>query len=236
MRIVSVRRFSPSALKLSAHHRAAWILKPFLYCHETGEALIERCPKCLREMGWARTSGVEFCDFCLNDDLDPAVFLSNAVSPDRLPDDQLQLYSNIVRLIVPSERPSTIAPRELEGWANWEIFDLIITLAKIMQRRFEGRRGTGLGYSKLTWHPYLMAAGTAVAAWPHGMLDVIDYMMTGTDTPSRSDLYGRAKWLGPLECPQYYTSDINVRTAIKRLVDRYYPPRRSTPDLFGERI
>lgn len=230
-----VRRFSPSALRLSAHHRAAWTLKPLLYCHETGEALIERCPECQREMGWFRTNGIEFCEFCVNDNLDPISDLRNAVSPDRLPDDQLTLYRDIVRLIVPSATPSAIIPRELEGLANWEIFDLIITLAKIMQRRFDGRRRTGLGYSKLTWHKYLMAAGSAVAAWPNGMLDVIDYMMMGKNAPSRSGLYGRAKWLGPLDCPQHYTSSINVRIAIKRLVDRFYPPRRPAPDLFVER-
>lgn len=64
---IRTRRFSPSALRLSAHHRALWQLRLLPFCSETWEYLLDRCPRCYSVQRWYRTNGIERCDFCVED-------------------------------------------------------------------------------------------------------------------------------------------------------------------------
>ncbi|HEX8226021.1 MAG TPA: hypothetical protein VF605_19615 [Allosphingosinicella sp.] len=64
---IRTRRFSPAALQISPHHRAAWQLRPFPFCTETWQYLIDRCPRCSGLQRWHRTNGIERCDHCVED-------------------------------------------------------------------------------------------------------------------------------------------------------------------------
>ncbi|WP_203226150.1 hypothetical protein [Rhizobium gallicum] len=65
--IVSHRRVAPRSLKLAERQKRIWALRPFSFDLETGERLLDHCPVCGRQLGWARSYGVSFCDKCHDD-------------------------------------------------------------------------------------------------------------------------------------------------------------------------
>jgi hypothetical protein len=69
------RRVSPRALAISPHHRAIHDLRPFSFCPETLEILIDACPLCKKHLGWLTTRGVMFCEHCVDRDGNPLVDL-----------------------------------------------------------------------------------------------------------------------------------------------------------------
>ncbi|NKI99964.1 AbrB/MazE/SpoVT family DNA-binding domain-containing protein [Novosphingobium sp. SG707] len=60
------RRFSPTALAQSPHHRGLWQLRILPVCIETWTYLEDRCPNpvCGRRQAWRRTTGIDLCDYC----------------------------------------------------------------------------------------------------------------------------------------------------------------------------
>ncbi len=63
-----VRRFSPSALATSPHHRAIWDVRLIPACTITGEILLCSCgsPEC-GPTGWSATLGIDRCEHCMAD-------------------------------------------------------------------------------------------------------------------------------------------------------------------------
>jgi hypothetical protein len=63
---LSTRRFSPASLSTSAHHRALWSVRPFPFCEESWEYLLNRCPDphCGVVQRWYYPSGIDLCDRC----------------------------------------------------------------------------------------------------------------------------------------------------------------------------
>jgi hypothetical protein len=117
-------------------------------------------------LGGFSAVGVEFCEHCLDDEDDPTTDL-RLPTTDRLSEQDLCLYSQVARLIVPAGDPSTLAPAKLVGWAPWEIFDVIVTLTMILERRSNRWGGFGfvprdertrLDQNELTWHGSLIVA------------------------------------------------------------------------------
>ena len=57
-----VRRYSPSSLRKSGHHRAQWMIEPLRYCPESLELLSSDCPICGATLGWRKTLRVTVCE------------------------------------------------------------------------------------------------------------------------------------------------------------------------------
>lgn len=169
--------------------------------------------------------GVEFCEHCLSDEDDPATDLRLAVT-DHLSEQNLRLYRQIAALIVPAPDPSTLAPTKLAGWAPWEIFDLIVTLTMILERRANRWSGFGLvprgertrlTQNELTWHESLMVD------WPKGIEEVVVLMMQHRDDEVRHHALGRAKEIGPLAFPRDLSGTPRIAAEIDAAVSRVYP-------------
>ncbi|RZK03396.1 MAG: hypothetical protein EOO76_03095 [Novosphingobium sp.] len=58
------RRISPASLKVSPHHRIAWLHSLLPYCPESLELLIDECPRCRKRLGWRRGWGIDTCEHC----------------------------------------------------------------------------------------------------------------------------------------------------------------------------
>ena len=226
-----VRRVTPASLRIFPYHRAAWLLRVFQYCPETGERLISTCPNCGRPLGWTRTVGIEFCEYCLDDEDNPTTDLRLATT-DYLPVQDLRLYSQAAGLIVPAAGPSNLAPAKLVGWAAWEIFDLIVTLTMILERRSNRWGGFGfvprgerirLNQNEVTWHGSLMVAVQTVVDWPKGIEEVVVLMMQHRDDEFRHNALGRAKEIGPLAFPRDLSGTPRIAAEIDAAVTRVYP-------------
>lgn len=63
---LGTRRFSPASLAHSDHHRALWCLRPFPFCDESWEFLVDRCPSphCGVVQRWYYPAGISLCDRC----------------------------------------------------------------------------------------------------------------------------------------------------------------------------
>jgi hypothetical protein len=190
--------------------------------------------------------GVEFCEYCLDDEDNPETDLRWAIT-ERLPEQDFELYRQVANLVVPSSDPSKIVPRRLRGWASWEIFDMILTLTMILQRR--SSRYGGLGFLQmyenfrlaqgddLTWHQSFMLAARTVADWPKAIEEIIDLMMRYRDDEARHNAFGRAKEIGPLAFPDDLSGTPRIAAEITSVIDRVYPrrirrsnrPRRASP-------
>ncbi len=203
----------------------------FEFCPETGERLISACPNCGTPLGWTRTMGIEFCEHCLNDEGDPVTDLRLAVA-DHLSEQDFRLYKQIAALIVPATEPSTLAPARLAGWAPWEIFDLIVTLTMILERRANRWSGFGfvprgkqtrLNQNALTWHESLMIAAQTAIDWPKGIEEVVVLMMQHRDDEVRHHALGRAKEIGALAFPRDLSGTPRIAAEIDAAVGRMYP-------------
>jgi hypothetical protein len=138
------------------------------------------------------------------------------------------LYSQVARLIVPAGDPSTLAPAKLVGWAPWEIFDLIVTLTMILERRSNRWGGFGfvprdertrLDQNELTWHGSLIVAAQTVVDCE----EVVVLMMQHRDDEVRHNALGRAKEIGPLAFPRDLSGTPRIAVEIDAAVTRVYP-------------
>lgn len=244
LRESKVRRVAPASLRISPYHRAAWLLRVFQYCPETGERLISICPNCGKPLGWTRTVGIEFCEHCLDKEDDPTTDLRLATT-DRLSEHELCLYSQVAGLIAPATDPGKLAPARLVGWAPWEIFDLIVTLTMILERRSNRWGGFGfvrsgertrLNQNELTWHGSLMVAAQSVVEWPKGIEEIVVLMMQHRSDEVRHNALGRAKEIGPLAFPGDLSGTPRIGAEIDAAVTRVFPHvlrrknRRSGPN------
>jgi hypothetical protein len=231
LRESKARRVAPASLRIFPYHRAAWLLRVFQYCPETGERLISTCPNCEKPLSWTRTVGVEFCEHCLDDEDNPTTDLRLATT-DGLSEQDFPLYSQVAGLIVPAADPSTLAPAKLLGWAPWEIFDLIVTLTMILERRSNRWGGFGfiprgertrLNQNELTWHGSFMVAARTVVDWPKGIEELVVLMMQHRDDEVRHSALGRAKEIGPLAFPRDLSGTPRIAAEIDAAVTRVYP-------------
>jgi hypothetical protein len=63
---IETRRFSPTSLAASPHHRALWSIRVLPFCEESWEMLTDRCPAadCGAVQRWHRANGIDRCDQC----------------------------------------------------------------------------------------------------------------------------------------------------------------------------
>lgn len=195
----SLRRVSPASLRQSAHHRAIGMIRPLTYCPESGEMLISQCPNpaCGKPLRWNYAFGINFCEFCLDEDSYPTTDLRDFDQP-KLPCDDLEVYRWTAALLGPHGARGPEIPPFFQSWHGWEIFDMAVMLATILARR-SGDRATLSGpalFAQEDWHQNFMTAARAVLKWPDGVKDIVTLMKEFS--ASRSGYYSRSKELGPL--------------------------------------
>ena len=132
------RRFSPSSLIRSVHHRAAWCVRALPFCEESWELLTDRCPsdRCACVQRWHRTNGIDRCDRCGGP--------LTAASVETVPQDIRPALSMLGGLVHHDDRRRSHSldalPDEVRMIGAGPVFDLAVAIAGFVDPRIRGRR------------------------------------------------------------------------------------------------
>lgn len=220
------RRVSPRSLRVSPRHRALWELRPFAFCPDSREELIDRCPVCERHLGWKRTAGVAFCDFCVDEDGDPTVDLRDHVRPLVEAADEAAL-AFACDLIHPvghrRERARKALHPEFSAVGPGETFELLLALASAVEtssgrpgddfRSFESRSS----YARLT-APVMARAARVILSWPTEFRDLAEEIRQSA--PARTGRTPMVREFGALaQTARVRHLSPNVRAILLRELD-----------------
>ncbi|PWG01997.1 hypothetical protein [Sphingosinicella humi] len=154
-----VRRFAPASLALSPHHRAMWQLRPFPFCSETWQYLVDQCPRCGAVQRWYHANGIDRCDQCVEElSLAPA---------ETVPDEERPALRFAIGLVHadPALRQRSLfeLPAELQALGPAAAFELLVRLTTLVDGEMaKNRVGT---FS--TWSLPAARITSAIArAWP----------------------------------------------------------------------
>jgi hypothetical protein len=164
-----VRRFSPSALARSPHHRALWDVRLLPACTETGEILLDRCGNddCGRT-GWSATLGIDRCEHCMTD--------LTLQAPATIPDETRIRLAEVAGLLSHDDhvRHASLAllPPRVAALGASNIVDLLTRIAPVVDRNLQTNL-VGL----LNAPPGALCAAVAMSwkvliNWPNAMGDI----------------------------------------------------------------
>lgn len=168
------RRFSPSALKASPHHRALWTLRLLPFCTETWEYLVDRCPHpaCQRQQRWRRTVGIDLCDFCG----EPLTRAEADIVPEELRENLGQLVDLVHPDPLRRERTRRLLPAELAQLHTDDLLKLVCLIAPVVDHR-AGRPLTlwtlSLDKARDCIVPALANSWPLLKGWPHAFENFI---------------------------------------------------------------
>jgi hypothetical protein len=162
-----VRRYSPTSLRKSAYHRAAWMIRPLQFCPESLELLSSTCPSCGAESGWEKTRGIANCEKCGHALKDHCVEL--------IPENvraQACLLSNFISWS-PEKRKEALdlLPLPFRDWEGGDAFVATVELASIaksvaMRRKVVLASGKTANLSALTTSE-LVRGYELLRGWPN---------------------------------------------------------------------
>ncbi|MEE7494308.1 hypothetical protein MOTC310_29385 [Methylobacterium oryzae] len=197
------RRTSPRALALAPYHRAIHDLRPFGFCTQTLETLIDACPVCHRRFGWHVTRGIAFCPRCVDEDDYPTVDLRDHPQPlVELEDPAGALL--LATLVDPRPDVRAEAMRRVDPALRHEtpgdLFELAISVALAMvtppdadKNAVRSVRGDGA----ITFEPARLAqVGRMLIEWRSGFSVAADLMRA--TAPARDMRFGVHKEIGAL--------------------------------------
>lgn len=164
-----VRRFAPVSLRLSAHHRALWLIRTLPFCPESWQYLRSTCHResCGVVQRWSTTTGVERCDRCLADLRDsPSTYV-----PEPLRD----ALGDVARLLSPdaAQREETLAglPAALRGVPTHTTYELLIRLIKVVDPSLPAQRTFTHHADPSQLSRAMAEAWPLLQTWPEGFLD-----------------------------------------------------------------
>lgn len=168
------RRYSPSALTLSPHHRGLWQLRMLPICTETWEYLEDRCPNpaCGRRQGWRLTPSIDLCDAC-------AEPLSRAAAKP-VPQELRENLEMLVGLIHPdpARRAAVRAllPKRLTRLEGGELLELACALAPVANHLASAllqMRTLSLSAAADVIVPALAQTWTFLQDWPRSLEEYV---------------------------------------------------------------
>lgn len=215
------RRVSPRALAVAPYHRALHDLRPFSFCTETMETLLDECPVCRQPLDWLRTRGVQFCGHCVDEHEVPTIDLRDHPQP--LVDVDGEDIRSLVGLVHPDPdvRARTVARvhPKLRGEPPGDIFNLAMMLGLVLRTEpdahFTTLMGIRSGGTKVFTPDLLATLGRAVRDWPKSFADVADAMRKSSG--QRSQHFGIHKEIGPL---RLLATNKSLTPAIRSIVVR----------------
>ncbi|QDP19068.1 TniQ family protein [Sphingomonas xanthus] len=162
------RRFAPASLRLSAHHRALWMVRTISFCPETWQYLRSTCHRdqCGVTQQWSSTFGIERCGRCLAD-------LRDSPS-DLVPEEEREALHALVDLLSPdpARKRSILAtlPASLGEITPDAAYELLIRLMKVVDPSLPAAR-TNMHLAG----PHQLSSAMAQAwrilqSWPEGFV------------------------------------------------------------------
>jgi hypothetical protein len=212
---VDTRRVAPGTLKKLGYTKAVWALRPFSFDPSTKERLIDACPKCSRVLGWTRTHGVAYCDYCSRPEIFgeftwpyPGLDLRD-FPQEKIQDEDEEALDFITGLIDPSakvkERSRKLVPEMWSSLSNGDVFEAGLSFASMFnqdhwdKRRQHIRRKpkAGEGWDWLT--PRLLAiGGRALMGGQRGFEELADILRRDAEGKPREAKYGKLAEIGSL--------------------------------------
>ena len=218
------RRFSPSALEASPHHRALWNLRLFPFCLETWEYLEERCPHpaCRRRQRWRRTLGVELCDYCGEP-------LTNAVA-EKVPYELRQNLEYLLGVVHPApvcrERARGRLPEALRKLDADDLIMLSCMLAAVKDPRRKHPIFSPtfcLDQARNVFVPALAETWPLLEGWPHAFEALLTERLNSSTTGQSTGTY-RVAYHFLIRCRRRKLSP-----ALRRLIEEFLSRCRNAP-------
>ncbi|TWA60433.1 TniQ protein [Azospirillum baldaniorum] len=219
------RRVSPRALAISPHHRALHDLRPFSFCPETMERLIDACPVCHKTLRWTRTKGVAYCEHCVDADDTPRVDLRE--HPQELvtvEDDTALRYVTDLVNPDPTKRARALRNTDwrFDGHNPGDLFEFIIRLTQAlstppMAHYRELRRLKTIEDFCFLTPDRLARTGRALMDWKSGFQALADTMRANAG--KRPGHFGATKEFGALRLlPRLKTVHSSLRHLVSKAI------------------
>ncbi|MDB5203930.1 MAG: hypothetical protein JWQ27_3339 [Ferruginibacter sp.] len=198
----TVRRVSPRALRISNHYRGMWGLNILTFDPVTKEILLGHCPICEQKLGFSKTQGIAFCDWCeTRDERDfrvPAVDLRDFPQP-LVEVEDVEALDFFTSLVAPEMQAADYRTHSLHdhlsGMKRIELFELALAIASAARANSAGARSTYRGGVRELEPVELAGVGRCLLDWPASFIG-----MCGAATSKASDRstrYGLYKEVGP---------------------------------------
>jgi hypothetical protein len=239
------RRVAPATLKKRGYAKAIWTLLPFSFDPSTKERLIDACPQCKRALGWTRTYGVAYCDYCSRPEVFdqftwhyPYLDLRDFPQPKVEVEDE-EALDFLTGLIDPSpnrkERSRKRVPEMWSPLSNGDLFEVGLNFAGMFnvdhwdnRQSVRRKARAGAGWDWLT--PRLLAVGgRALMGGQRGFEELGDIVRREADGKPRARKYGKWADIGPLSIIDPSLCD-EARKILGRASEAYVAARRD-PDM-----
>jgi hypothetical protein len=171
-----VRRFAPSGLALSAHHRALWDVRLLPACTVTGEVLLDGCggPGC-GPTTWQATLGIGRCEHCMTD-------LTGAATTS-IPEETRAVLAEFAGLLDhdASVRAASLAtlPPLVAALGPSDLIDLLVRIVPVVDRTMPIKLAGIIDTPALQLCNAIAAAWRIVSRWPDAMNDLAASRVAG---------------------------------------------------------
>lgn len=186
-----IRRFAPAAMEISPHHRALWQLRPFPFCSETWQYLLERCPRCDAIQRWYHANGIDRCDHCVEE-----LSVARAIN---VPIEQRPALQLAIGLVHPDpklrQRSIGELPAEIGKLGSATALELLVRLMGLVDGgMIQNRTGKNSNWSmSATAITSAMAqAWPLLAGWPDAVLDFMTKRIAEAQTRHSDGNGGRS--------------------------------------------
>ena len=240
------RRVAPATLKKLGYAKAVWTLHPLSFDPSTKERLIDACPQCGRTLGWTRTYGFAYCEWCSRPEvvgqftwLYPDLDLRDFPQPKVEVEDE-EALDFLTGLIDPSpnrkERSRKLLPEMWSSLSNGDCFEVGLAFASMFNvehwdkqlQTLRRRPKAGEGWDWLT--PRLLAvAGRALMDGQRGFEELGDTLRREAEDKPRDRKYGKWAEIGPLSIIDPSLCDA-ARKILGQATEAYVAARRN-PDM-----
>ncbi|MVS98864.1 hypothetical protein [Devosia marina] len=200
----SIRRVSPVALKQLPYGRAIWHIRTFGFDPDTLDPLLDTCPECQSQLGFSRTQGMDYCDYCIAET--PMGFPAPSVDLRKLEqrpyetDDRTAL-DFVTGLLDPRVSGSevSVVPDAVGTRNRGELFELAQAIAAALKINAEGNYSQGyFARSEIgAIEPqFLSQAGRAILNYPEGFSEIC--LTAATGATNRTGEWGLSKAFGAI--------------------------------------
>jgi hypothetical protein len=239
------RRVAPATLKKHGYANAMWNLHFLSFDPWSKERLIDTCPQCSRTLGWTRTYGVAYCDYCSRPEVFnqftwhyPDLDLRDFPQPKVEVEDE-EALDFLIGLIDPSpkrkERSRNLVPEMWSSLSNGDCFEVGLTFAAMFnvdhwdnRQSVRRRPKPGEGWDWLT--PRILAiGGRALMDGQRGFEELGDILRREAEEKPRDRKYGKWAEIGPLSIIDPSLCDA-ARKILRQATDTYVAARRD-PDM-----
>ena len=211
------RRFSPTSLRASGHHRALWDLLVLSFCPESKEILLSECPHCQKKPGWRYTLGLATCEWCEGDLTD--------VTGTPVRCDDMEALDFVCDLVNPAPVRRTAAlarvPSRLSALDAGGVFEFVVNLACMLVTKPEASsmvRVQNKRDMEVLTPESLAKAGRLILGWPDSMHSLAAEVRS--EAHLRNGVWGTRRELRPLLwLTRVPTLPREAREAVSEVID-----------------